>query len=158
MVKHVKKRRINIQADPQLGNYYQDHARLIKKLLGNHTNNSAQVIYILFSFRPIDTAIIGRVIQVKKTRYPEFELKLDRLLSNVQSHSVFTVLHKIVVEGSAIQKTAAGETLNADADAKIGYGAKVLKHLKSIGEWSLKVAQDIGTKVAAEVIKKFLGI
>jgi uncharacterized protein YjbI with pentapeptide repeats len=56
------------------------------------------------------------------------------------------------------QDSTVGEIANAEAAAKNGDGPKVLKHLKKAGVWSLKVAQDIGTKVAADVIKKSLGL
>jgi hypothetical protein len=56
------------------------------------------------------------------------------------------------------QDAAAGEIANAEAAAKIGDGPKVLKHLKNAGKWTFDVARDIGVNVAAEVIKKTLGL
>ena len=46
------------------------------------------------------------------------------------------------------------EVSDAETATKTGNGSKVVEHLKKAGVWTLKVAQDIGTKVAADVIKK----
>jgi hypothetical protein len=45
----------------------------------------------------------------------------------------------------------------AAQEAKAGNGPKVLEYLKKGGAWVLKKADEIGTKVAVEVIKKALG-
>jgi hypothetical protein len=42
-------------------------------------------------------------------------------------------------------------------EAKAGNGPKMLEYLKKSGAWILKKADEIGTKVAVEVIKKTLG-
>jgi uncharacterized protein YjbI with pentapeptide repeats len=55
------------------------------------------------------------------------------------------------------QDTAVGEIAHAEAAAKNGDGPGVLKHLKKAGKWTFDVARDIGTDVAAEVIKKSIG-
>jgi hypothetical protein len=59
---------------------------------------------------------------------------------------------------SSEQYHALAEVSDAETAAKAGNGSRVVEHLKNAGKWSLKVAQDIGTDVAAEVIKKSLGI
>lgn len=56
------------------------------------------------------------------------------------------------------QAMATGKVATAEKCATTGDGAGALQHLKDAGKWALEVATDIGTKVAAEVIKKSLGL
>ncbi|MDP3182569.1 MAG: hypothetical protein Q8M54_07085 [Desulfobaccales bacterium] len=46
----------------------------------------------------------------------------------------------------------------AEKEAKAGNGPKVLEYLKKAGQWAFDTATKIGTSVAAEVIKKALGL
>ena len=46
----------------------------------------------------------------------------------------------------------------AQIEAKAGNGEKALAHLKSAGKWAFDTATKIGTSVAAEVIKKSMGL
>ena len=55
---------------------------------------------------------------------------------------------------SSDQYRALAEISDAETAAKAGQGSKVLEHLKKAGKWTFDVARDIGTDVAAEVIKK----
>lgn len=56
------------------------------------------------------------------------------------------------------QEIAIGEVAKAEKAAKEGNGAQVIKHLNSAGKWALDVATKIGSVLAAEVIKKSLGM
>jgi len=53
---------------------------------------------------------------------------------------------------------AVAEVGKALKEAKSGNGSKVMEHLKASGTWALDTATKIGTSVAAEVIKKSMGL
>jgi hypothetical protein len=53
---------------------------------------------------------------------------------------------------------AVAEVGKALKEAKAGDGSKVLGHLKAAGKWAFDMATQIGTRVAAEVIKKAMGM
>jgi hypothetical protein len=57
---------------------------------------------------------------------------------------------------SSEQYRALAEVSDAETAVKAGKGSKVVEHLKKAGKWAFDVARDIGTDVAAEVIKKSL--
>jgi hypothetical protein len=59
---------------------------------------------------------------------------------------------------SSDQYRALAEVSDAETAAKAGKGSMVLEHLKKAGKWTFDVARDIGTDVAAEVIKKSIGL
>jgi uncharacterized protein YjbI with pentapeptide repeats len=53
---------------------------------------------------------------------------------------------------------AVGEVGQALIEAKAGNGSKVMGHLKAAGKWAFDTATKIGTSVAADVIKKSMGL
>jgi uncharacterized protein YjbI with pentapeptide repeats len=59
---------------------------------------------------------------------------------------------------SSDQIRALAEVSDAETAAKAGKGSKVVEHLKRAGKWTFDVATNIGTDVAAEVIKKSMGL
>ncbi|OHA09327.1 MAG: hypothetical protein A3A44_03425 [Candidatus Sungbacteria bacterium RIFCSPLOWO2_01_FULL_60_25] len=56
------------------------------------------------------------------------------------------------------QDVAVGAIAEAEVAAKEGNGGRMLAAAKRAGVWALERAQDIGTSVAADVIKKSLGM
>lgn len=54
--------------------------------------------------------------------------------------------------------TAVGEIAAAETAAKDNDGPKALEHLKKAGKWAFSVAENIGTTIAAEVLKKAIGL
>lgn len=54
------------------------------------------------------------------------------------------------------QKQAVIEVAMAEDEAKAKNGPKMIEYLKKGGKWTLDTATEIGTNVAAEVIKKAL--
>jgi hypothetical protein len=53
---------------------------------------------------------------------------------------------------------AVGEIAAAETAAKKGDRTSAFTHLKSAGQWTLDVATKIGTILAAEILKKELGL
>ena len=53
---------------------------------------------------------------------------------------------------------AIAEVSEAETSAKDSNGPKVLKHLKKAGKWAFSVAENIGTTIAAEALKKAMGL
>jgi len=53
---------------------------------------------------------------------------------------------------------AIAQIAQAEQAAIVGNGPKVMQHLKETGKWALECARDIGVDVAAEVIKKSMGL
>lgn len=56
------------------------------------------------------------------------------------------------------QKATVDEVIRAEQAARNGDESKMMNHLKNAGKWALDAAREIGTDVAAEVIKKSLGV
>ena len=56
------------------------------------------------------------------------------------------------------QRIATAHLESAEEEAKKGDGPKALEYLKSAGKWVLEVAEEVGAKVTAEVIKSQLGL
>jgi hypothetical protein len=56
------------------------------------------------------------------------------------------------------QDMVLGQIAAAETAAKEGNGAHVLQYLKMAGRWAFDVASEIGTSVAAEAIKRALGL
>jgi hypothetical protein len=54
--------------------------------------------------------------------------------------------------------TAVGEIAAAETAAKENNGPKILEHLKKAGKWAFNVAENIGTTVATEALKKSMGL
>ena len=59
---------------------------------------------------------------------------------------------------TAAQDIEVAEIAQAEIEAKNGDGQKMLGHLAKAGNWALDVATKIGTSVAAEMIKKSMGL
>ena len=59
---------------------------------------------------------------------------------------------------TADQDIAVGVIAEAERAAKQGDGQTAIASLASAGKWALQVAQEIGTNLAAEVLKKSLGL
>jgi hypothetical protein len=51
-----------------------------------------------------------------------------------------------------------GAISSAEVEAKQGNGSKALEYLSKAGKWTFDVATEIGTTLAAEMLKKALGI
>lgn len=56
------------------------------------------------------------------------------------------------------QIAATGQVAAAEVEAKKGNESGVLQALKGAGQWALKIAGDIGTKLALEALKKAMGL
>ncbi len=56
------------------------------------------------------------------------------------------------------QDEAVLEIRKAENAAKDGKGPKAIEHIKNAGKWAFDKAQEIGTDIAAEVIKKSMGL
>jgi hypothetical protein len=54
--------------------------------------------------------------------------------------------------------TAVGEIAAAEVAAQANKGPKALEHLKKAGKWAFSVAENIGTTIAAEALKKAMGL
>ena len=60
--------------------------------------------------------------------------------------------------GEADHYRAIAEISEAESAAKDNNGSKALEHLKNAGKWAFSVAENIGTTIAAEALKKAMGL
>jgi hypothetical protein len=94
-------------------------------------------------------------------------MQFQQVWNEIQPHTDLEVLAQDLeklkkrLQGEAEtpdQLQAVTDVALAAQEAKVGNGPKILEYLKKGGVWVLKKAEDIGTKVAVEVIKKAMGL
>ena len=86
--------------------------------------------------------------------------QLSREIDIANLTEELTVLRKAMKKDAETLEhdTAVGEIAVAETAAKANDGPKALEHLKKAGKWAFGVAEKIGTTLAAEALKKALGL
>lgn len=87
----------------------------------------------------------------------------NEMKNELDFEKVSEELARLRSEAQKIAKTpeelvSVGEIASAEIAAKEGSGPKMLEHLKNAGKWTLDIATNIGSTIAAEVIKKSMGL
>lgn len=72
--------------------------------------------------------------------------------------SELRIAMRAMLDNSPERESAIGRIAEAEIAAKKNDEKTMLQNLRSAGEWAFKVATDIGTSVAAESIKKAMGL
>jgi hypothetical protein len=112
-----------------------------------------------------DTYIIGQAGAVGPGAQAQ-DMQFQQIWNQLQTHVDLKALSQDLEKlGKQLKEEAEtpeqlqtlADVASAAQEAKAGNGPKMLHYLKKSGAWVLKKADEIGTKVAVEVIKKALG-
>lgn len=109
--------------------------------MGNIVNNSGSVVYN----QTMNNFYGNRPGQAS---FESLALDLAKLRAEIRARE----------KGSAEGDVALGALASAEIAAKKSDEKTMLQHLKVVGTFGLKIASEIGTSVAADAIKKALGM
>ncbi|QMW01704.1 hypothetical protein [Spirosoma foliorum] len=129
---------------------------VINYIMGDNTNNfeSGDRIHVEGG------AIVGSIGR-NSTGTVNYNQKWDNLKSGIDLSSLEVELEALRLKLKELAKTededvAVANVAEAKKEARKGDGAKMLEKLASAGSWVLKVAQEIGVKLAVEALKQAL--
>ena len=112
-----------------------------------------------YNVKAAQIGAIGDGAKVEKSNFNQIwnESSLDIDLNKLAEEfgalsSAMKMEAKTIEEDEAVL-----EIKKAEEASKDGIGPKAIEHAKNAGKWALEKAQEIGTDIAAEVIKKSMG-
>jgi len=131
--------------------------QLVSKLIGqpniiiNHITNqlslTGEIGMSNDTYNVSQAGVVGRYAQANNVTFQQIVRDLSKLKEEMQAQAT-----------TSEEKTAAEEVVRAEQAAHDGDQPKMMGHLKNAGKWALKKAEDIGTKIAVEVIKDSMGL